>query len=64
MLLIWLIVLVSYGLIRGFGEIDPLAWLLLIPMYSQDANDWKVKKTARAAEEKRSWLGMIRAGRN
>jgi hypothetical protein len=39
MTVVWLIVLLIYGSVVGFGSIPALAWLLLIPMAVQDIYD-------------------------
>ena len=40
----WLVILVLYGAIVGWGEIHPLSWWLLVPMAMQDAYDAERKR--------------------
>ncbi len=50
MFLSWLIILTLYGIIAGFHNIDPLAWLLLIPFFVQDTHDSIVKRREAARQ--------------
>jgi hypothetical protein len=44
MSIIWLAILIVCGIVRGFGSIDGLFWLLLVPLVMQDMYDGYKRK--------------------
>jgi len=51
MFLVWLAILLVYGLVNGFAEIGQLEWLLLITFALQDFYDARRKKEKKDEQE-------------